>query len=267
VKILSVLQMNIINFSGGRTSAYMTKRLIDEGLTDYKIVFQNTGKEAEETLIFIDRCSKEWGLTIEWIEYDIIEGDKTKGTFKKVSFETASRKGEPFEKAINYNKGFLPSNFQRYCTKFLKLKTLKYYLKSIGVKYYTNYIGIRYDELDRVAKIKASDRFVKEELELPLYKWKITKAEVLDWWKQQPFDLNITPLYGNCDGCFLKGKGKLLQIAREKPELLDWWAEMEELTGKQFRKEISYRQILEKVKSQPDLWSDDPGFSCFCNID
>jgi len=235
--------VNIINFSGGRTSAYMTKRLIDEGLTDYKIVFQNTGKEAEETLIFIDRCSKEWGLTIEWIEYDIIEGDKTKGT------------------------GFLPSNFQRYCTKFLKLKTLKYYLKSIGVKYYTNYIGIRYDELDRVAKIKASDRFVKEELELPLYKWKITKAEVLDWWKQQPFDLNITPLYGNCDGCFLKGKGKLLQIAREKPELLDWWAEMEELTGKQFRKEISYRQILEKVKSQPDLWSDDPGFNCFCNID
>jgi len=218
--------VNIINFSGGRTSAYMTKRLIDEGLTDYKIVFQNTGKEAEETLIFIDRCSKEWGLTIEWIEYDIIEGDKTKGTFKKVSFETASRKGEPFEKAINYNKGFL-----------------------------------------RVAKIKASDRFVKEELELPLYKWKITKAEVLDWWKQQPFDLNITPLYGNCDGCFLKGKGKLLQIAREKPELLDWWAEMEELTGKQFRKEISYRQILEKVKSQPDLWSDDPGFNCFCNID
>jgi len=208
--------VNIINFSGGRTSAYMTKRLIDEGLTDYKIVFQNTGKEAEETLIFIDRCSKEWGLTIEWIEYDIIEGDKTKGTFKKVSFETASRKG---------------------------------------------------DELDRVAKIKASDRFVKEELELPLYKWKITKADVLDWWKQQPFDLNITPLYGNCDGCFLKGKGKLLQIAREKPELLDWWAEMEELTGKQFRKEISYRQILEKVKSQPDLWSDDPGFSCFCNID
>ena len=37
--------MNIINFSGGRTSAYMTKRLIDEGLKDYIVTFQNTGKE------------------------------------------------------------------------------------------------------------------------------------------------------------------------------------------------------------------------------
>lgn len=259
--------MNIINFSGGRTSAYMTKRLIDEGLTNYVVVFQNTGKEGPQTLDFIHKCDKEWNLNIVWIEYDIIEGEKTKGTFKEVTYETASRNGEPFEKAIQYNKGYLPSNFQRYCTKFLKLKTLKYYLKSIGVKYYTNYLGIRYDEPDRVAKLKASDRFVKEELELPLYKWKITKADVLDWWKQQPFDLEIDPLYGNCDGCFLKGKGKLAMIAKDKPELLDWWIEMEDKYEKQFRKDITYRQIRDKAISQLDLWKGDEGMNCFCNID
>jgi 3'-phosphoadenosine 5'-phosphosulfate sulfotransferase (PAPS reductase)/FAD synthetase len=260
--------MNIINFSGGRTSAYMTKKLIEGGLTDYLIVFQNTGKETEETLEFINQCSIEWKVKIHWIEYDTIELDgKVKGTFTEVSFETASRRGEPFEKAIQKNNGYLPSSMQRYCTKFLKLKTLKYFLKSMGIRYYTNYIGIRYDEQDRVAKIRGSLRPKKEDLELPLYKWKITKQDILDWWKEQPFDLKTQTLYGNCDGCFLKGKGKLLQIAREKPELLNWWAEMEESTGKQFRKEISYRQILEKAKSQPDLWADDPGFNCFCNID
>ena len=52
--------MNIINFSGGRTSAYMTKRLIDEGLTDYIVTFQNTGKEMPETLDFINECDKRW---------------------------------------------------------------------------------------------------------------------------------------------------------------------------------------------------------------
>ena len=50
--------MNIINFSGGRTSAYMTKRLIDEGLDDYIVAFQNTGEEMPETLDFINECDK-----------------------------------------------------------------------------------------------------------------------------------------------------------------------------------------------------------------
>lgn len=262
--------MNIINFSGGRTSAYMTKRLIDEGLTDYIIIFQNTGREGPQTYDFINECSKQWNVKITWIEYDIIEGiegEKTKGTFKEVTYETASRNGEPFEKAIKYNKGYLPSNFQRYCTKFLKLKTMKYYLKSIGVKYYTNYLGIRYDEPNRVAKLKGSERAVKEDLKLPLYDWKISKAEVLEYWKQQPFDLNISELYGNCDGCFLKGKGTLAKIAQDKPELLDWWIEMEEKYQKQFRKDITYRQIRDKAQMQLGLWDGDPSFECFCNID
>jgi len=65
--------MNVINFSGGRTSAYMTKRLIDEGLTNYVVVFQNTGREGSQTLDFIERCNKEWNLNIVWIEYDTSE--------------------------------------------------------------------------------------------------------------------------------------------------------------------------------------------------
>ena len=42
--------MNIINFSGGRTSAYMTKRLIDEG-GDYLVTFQNTGRKCHKLWI------------------------------------------------------------------------------------------------------------------------------------------------------------------------------------------------------------------------
>jgi len=61
--------MNIINFSGGRTSAYMTKRLIDEGLDDYIVAFQNTGKEMPETLDFINECDKRWNLNIVWLEF------------------------------------------------------------------------------------------------------------------------------------------------------------------------------------------------------
>ena len=57
--------VNVINFSGGRTSAYMTKRLINEG-GDYIITFQNTGKEMPATLDFINECDKRWNLNIVW---------------------------------------------------------------------------------------------------------------------------------------------------------------------------------------------------------
>jgi 3'-phosphoadenosine 5'-phosphosulfate sulfotransferase (PAPS reductase)/FAD synthetase len=249
--------MNVINFSGGRTSAYMTKRLIDEGLTNYIVTFQNTGKELPQTLDFINKCDKEWGLNIVWLEFRY--GNK----FEVVTYETASRDGRPFDELIAHKKHFLPNQRMRYCTSLLKINTIKKYLKSIGIKNYTSYNGIRYDEPRRWSKIKESEL----DIELPLVKWKITKEDVLEWWKQQPFDLELNEPYGNCDCCFLKGKGKLAIIAKEKPELLDWWISHENNSNSTFKKEASYQQIKDKAQSQMGLWDNDPSFECFCNID
>lgn len=152
---------------------------------------------------------------------------------------------------------------QRYCTRILKIETLKRYLKSIGVNDYTSYNGIRYDEPRRWQKIKGTDM----DIELPLVKWKTTKADVLEWWAKQDFDLKVNEPYGNCDCCFLKGKGKLGIIAKEKPKLFDWWIEMENEAESTFRKGITYKQIRDKSQKQMGLWDDDPSFECFCNID
>ena len=246
--------MNIINFSGGRTSAYMCKRLIDEG-GEYLITFQNTGKELNKTLDFIHECDKRWNLNIVWLEF------RYGNNFEVVTYETASRDGRPFDELIEHKKHFLPNQRFRYCTQELKINTLKRYLKSIGIKEYTSYNGIRYDEPRRWNKIKNSDY----DVELPLVKWKITKQDVLNFWRKQDFDLMVNEPYGNCDCCFLKGKGKLSIIAKEKPELLNWWINKE--IKSTFKKEISYQQILDKSQNQLGLWDDDPSFECFCNID
>jgi 3'-phosphoadenosine 5'-phosphosulfate sulfotransferase (PAPS reductase)/FAD synthetase len=246
--------MNVINFSGGRTSAYMTRRLIDEG-GEYLVTFQNTGKEMPQTLDFINECDKMWNLNILWLEY------RFGNAFEVVTYETASRNGRPFYELIAHNKQFLPNQRMRYCTREMKINTLKRYLKSIGIKDYTSFNGIRYDEPRRWAKIKASDY----DVELPLVKWKTTKADVLKFWKQQDFDLMVNEPYGNCDCCFLKGKGKLAIIAKEKPELFDWWIAHEK--NSTFKKEISYEQIRDKAQKQIGLWDNDPSFECFCNID
>jgi hypothetical protein len=104
-------------------------------------------------------------------------------------------------------------------------------------------------------------------VEHPLVKWKTIESDVLAWWKQQPFDLGVNKPYGNCDGCFLKGKGKLAIIAKEKPELFDWWIDQEVKSGNTFKKEISYQQLKDKAQSQLGLWDSDPSFECFCNTD
>ena len=247
--------MNIINFSGGRTSAYLTKRLIDEG-GDYLVTFQNTGKELPQTLDFVNECDKRWNLGIVWLEY------RRPATFEVVTYETASRNGEPYDQLLEQRPSAIPNMQFRYCTMELKIMTLKRYLKSIGVTDYTSYNGIRYDEPRRWQKVKDSDI----DVELPLVTWKITKADVLNWWKGQEFDLMVNEPYGNCDCCFLKGKGKLATIAKEKPELFDWWISKES-KGRQWKKEITYQQIKDKAQSQLGLWDDDPSFECFCNVD
>lgn len=257
--------MNIINFSGGRTSAYMTKRLIDEG-GEYLVTFQNTGKEMPQTLDFINECDKRWGLNIVWLEY------RYGNNFEVVTYETASRDGRPFDELIQHKKHFLPNTMTRYCTDQLKIQTARRYLQSIGLKEWTSYNGIRFDEPRRWSKMRNLPNY--QELELPLVKWKTTKADVLNWWKQQDFDLQVNEPYGNCDCCFLKGKGKLAIIAKEKPELFDWWIKHENINCEyngnvqgSFKKEITYQQIKDKAQSQIGLWDGDPSFECFCNVD
>ena len=244
--------MNIINFSGGRTSAYMTKRLIDEG-GDYLITFQNTGKEMLQTLDFINECDKRWKLGVVWLEY------RKPASFEVVTYETASRDGRPFNELLEQRPSGIPNQQFRFCTQEMKINTLKRYLKSIGVKEYMSFNGIRYDEPRRWAKVSEFD------VELPLVKWKITKADVLSFWASQDFDLKLKEPYGNCDCCFLKGKGKLSIIAKEMPELFEWWIEKE--TEHQWKKEISYKALRDRSIAQPGLFDNDPSFECFCNVD
>lgn len=56
----------LISFSGGRTSAFMTKFIIEHygKNADTHILFANTGKENEETLVFVNECSKRWNMPI-----------------------------------------------------------------------------------------------------------------------------------------------------------------------------------------------------------
>lgn len=260
--------MNLsISFSGGKTSAYMTRWLLDNKTVDFEkivITFANTGQENEQTLEFVDRCDKEWGLGVVWLEA-VTNPERGQGTRHKiVTFETASRNGEPFEDYIK--KHGIPNQAFPKCTGELKLAPMRSYLRSLGWKNgtYKTAIGIRIDEMDRV-----SSKMEKENLIYPLVEYtKATKQMINLWWERQPFTLNLQEHQGNCKFCWKKSKRKLLTLAADTPEVFEFPMRMEELhkfagawknpnpEGRVFfRNNTSTKQLLEEAKQPFRRWT------------
>lgn len=263
-----------ISFSGGRTSAYMLWRVLQAngGLPDEAMVcFQNTGKEREETLEFINQCSLRWNVPITWLEYC-----DTAEQFKTVTFETASRNGEPFE-AIIMRRKYLPNPIVRFCTVELKVRTAHRYLKSLGWTEWESWIGIRADEQRRLSKIKNQDYGTHETKYSPLGVAGVTKRDVTNFWSEQDFDLQLenqngdTP-WGNCDLCFLKNTSKILSLIAQEPERAKWWAKMETVatpskpSGFYFRTDRpSYAEMIKFTKEQRDMFDpNEEAIACFC---
>jgi len=213
----------LVSFSGGRTSAYMSQWLKKHKSDEYEMifVFSNTGKEREETLEFVDKCDKYFGLNLVWIE-PLINAEFGLGTeFIITDFKNASRKGEPFESLIK--KYGIPNKANMVCSRDLKAVPISKYAKSIGWKNYYTAIGIREDEIDRMSVNR-----IKNKIIYPLISMNpSTKNDVNAFWMQMPFDLNLKSYEGNCDLCWKKSFRKLQTIALENPQLTEWWDQME----------------------------------------
>jgi 3'-phosphoadenosine 5'-phosphosulfate sulfotransferase (PAPS reductase)/FAD synthetase len=259
-----------IAFSGGRSSGYMLRQILDAGLPDGSVVvFCNTGKEEEETLKFVNDCAVNWSVPIVWLEY---RSDNNK--FEIVTYETASRNGEPFKQLI-IKKQYLPNAVTRFCTIEMKIRTTARYCKSIGLDAGENdsIVGFRADEPRRVAKLADKSR-------APMYHANVTKRDVGKFWAEQDFDLELpnmngVTMHGNCDLCFLKGYGQVMSLIIEQPDRADWWSEMETLIktkgnptgdGATFHKSRpGYAAMKQFTKDQDGLFTiEEDSISCFC---
>jgi 3'-phosphoadenosine 5'-phosphosulfate sulfotransferase (PAPS reductase)/FAD synthetase len=221
----------IISFSGGRTSAYMLWCILQEHggelPADVLVGFANTGKEDPKSLDFVRDCEERWGQKIVWLEYARSATPKLR--WKQVTYETASRNGEPFSALID-ERGYLPNPVARFCTQELKVGALRRWAAANGLKGADNVIGLRADEPSRVARMRGNREGY--DVLMPLAEAGITKRDVMEFWLKQNFDLRlpniggVTPA-GNCDLCFLKNTATLQGLIRRNPELADWWIEQE----------------------------------------
>jgi hypothetical protein len=220
----------LVSFSGGRTSAYMLWWLLNEWhfRHEWEIVvcFANTGKEAEGTLEFVQKCGEAWRIDIIWLEYSA-NSDKGWSVLPiVVDFKSASRNGEPFERMIE--KVGIPTVKTPFCSTLLKERLIRTYVRdTIGWDFYWGAIGIRSDEIDRM-----NENFRELRLLYPLVTMNPKmKPDILEWWSKQDFNLDIDPDEGNCDGCWKKDIMTLTRLAIKKPKIFDWWQQITDKYG------------------------------------
>jgi 3'-phosphoadenosine 5'-phosphosulfate sulfotransferase (PAPS reductase)/FAD synthetase len=204
---------------------------------DIRITFANTGCEHEDTLRFVDAVDRNFcrpkGYEVIWIE-SVIRGEGQGPQAKVVTYETASRNGEPYEAAIQKHGLFCKTHPN--CTARLKVEPMLWFLKSgkdPGWRpgSYDTAIGIRYDERIRMSAIADKKRWV-----YPLVDEKWTKEGVNLFMRQFDWDLNLpSDAYGNCTWCFKKSQRKLMTVAKVNPEVFDFPDRMEKKYGHIFK--------------------------------
>lgn len=213
----------LVSFSGGRTSAYMSRLLKSCYADKYELlfVFANTGEEHENTLRFVDQCDKAFRLNLVWVEAETTHARGVGVKARIVTFDTASRAGEPFEQVIR--KHGIPNRNFPHCTRELKKRPIEAYAKSIGWKDYQTAIGIRADEMKRVSPGAEAAGIV-----YPLAHWHpVDKQDINDWWEEQPFSLELVERLGNCKWCWKKSDRKHFANIDDCPEIYDFPRRME----------------------------------------
>ena len=219
-----------ICMSGGRTSAYLTEKVLSlkskgffKGI-EFVITFANTSKEHEKTLIFVNNCSNRWlelyGVGVVWLEA-IVFNDRKPCGHSVVTFDTAHRNGEVFDRVVS--KYGLPNSKFLHCTRELKENPIMSYMESLGERKgyihkqkqvnatYETWIGIREDEPKRLV----GRRNGKQKKVFPLAEnvgdidIAADKQDVLEFWDEMPFNLNLPDHLGNCIDCHKKSDKNL----------------------------------------------------------
>ena len=231
------------SFSGGETSAYMTRRLLTDWRERYDevvVAFANTGEENEQTLEFVRDCDDHFDFGTVWVESVVHQGERKGSTHRVVTFETASRQGEPYVDAIR--KFGIPNKKFPHCTRELKLRPLTSYIKSLGwiPGTYDTAVGLRSDEPKRRSATAAQARIV-----YPLLDWEpTTKPQINTYWRERNFRLRLKGYQGNCRWCWKKSMRKLMTLMDDDPAIFDFPERMEAqygLTGPEFVKQTIAR--------------------------
>ena len=204
------MMRKVVSFSGGRTSAYLCKLMIEKfGRENVHFIYMDTGAEHSKTYEFIRKVNDEFGLSLICLRGDFSTPLGVGVGYHVVSIDDIGPDLSPFKGMIK--KYGVPYIGGMFCTDRMKLTPFKKYCDdAFGKKNYETWLGIRADEPKRLTP----KPFIKYMAEI----CDDEKEDVLTWWSKQPFDLYLDEWSGNCEFCPKKSNLKLAASQRDSTE-------------------------------------------------
>lgn len=183
--------------------------------------------------------------------------------------------GITFDKLIQRKGGYLPNVLTRYCTTEMKMQPIfDWWHKTVG-QVIDMRIGFRANEQGRAKRMLAklvdgidsyNATFVQHSdgrnkwqqvqwrtVSFPLIDDGIYKDTIEKYWLGKPVRFAA---FNNCVGCFHRNPMFLNKMAQDHPNKMQWFADQEQHTGNQFRKDVDYKSIM-AYKPQVELFNDD----------
>tara|TARA_R110001599_G_C12195644_1_gene655280 strand:+ start:675 stop:1541 length:867 start_codon:yes stop_codon:yes gene_type:complete len=226
--------MNVVSFSGGRTSAYLVylmEQMRVNNSFEVEYIFMDTGAEHPETYTFVRNIVKHWKIKLTCLrsETHFIKGKGN--TFKVVGLDEIGPDLKPF--ADMAKKYGMPSVLMPHCTGHLKTIPFKKYCEQkYGKGNYITWLGIRADEPRRLKKLDGF-QYIADISDF-------TSDDVLYWWKEQIFDLGFdinSGWMGNCVFCHKKSPAKIALAMMDEPEML---ADFEAMISSKETRQLGY---------------------------
>lgn len=211
---------HVVSFSGGRTSAYLVHKMEimrKQKSLDVEYIFMDTGCEHPKTYEFIRKVVELFDIELTCIRAQI---HLVKG--KGVTYEIVDINDLKYDTSLfarMMEKHGNPYVGGAFCTSRLKTEPHdKYVNEKYGRGNYNTWLGIRADEPTRLRE-KKNFWYLADISDF-------TKEDVLDWWGQMPFDLEIPEWLGNCVFCIKKGINKVALAAKQEPERAAEWVKV-----------------------------------------
>lgn len=216
-KVVTKKIPQIVSFSGGRTSAFLVHLMEQRRKAGEEVyyTFMDTGAEHPGTYQFIRDLVRNWGIPLVCMRVVVNPTLGQGNSYRIIPVEEIGPDLQPWRDiCAKYGTPYLGGPF---CTRTLKTETFQRYCRDIfGKDNYHTWIGLRADEPKRL-KERVGVSYLADISEFE-------KQDVIDWWKEQPFDLGIPEHLGNCVFCIKKGINKIALAARDEPKLAaEFW--------------------------------------------
>lgn len=223
---------HIVQFSGGKDSTAMLLMMIEREMSIDEIIYCDTGKEFPQMYDHISKVEKYIGRKVTVLRVD--------HSFDYYFAEYIKVKGKS-----QYSQGYgWPRMWVRWCTRLLKQKPTRDYLKNQGE--YIQYIGIAADEPKR-------HKSMPKNTVHPLFDWGITEKQALQYCYDRGFDWG--GLYEHfrrvsCWCCPLQRLSELRTLRKYYPELWQELIDMDSRVEYKFKPNYSVEELERRFASE-----------------